>query len=114
MFTFEINVGNFTAKPINKIVNIEKALYKEAYVIEYNNKEIITIYGGHNSKQREEIITKLKLLNDDLNWENKIEEMKNEYRVCEFIGYKKDEIDMLIDKYGVRTIEKRCQERARC
>ena len=112
MFTFEINVGDFTAKPINKIVDIKKSLHKEAYIIKHKNIEIFTIYSGHNSKQREEIITKLKLLNNNLNWENKIEEMKKEYRVCEFIGHKKDEIDMLIDKYGARTIEKRCQERA--
>ena len=107
MFALELKVKDFTAIPVIKCVN--NVNYKEAYLIKYKKKEILTVYGIHCSEKRSEILKKLQILSNDVNWKQTIKKM---FQFTEIYEPKKvkiiSEIEDMINKYGVDEIEKIC------
>lgn len=107
MFTLELQVKDFTAIPVIKCVN--NVNHKEAYLIKYKKKEILTIYGTHSSEKRSEISKKLQILCNDVNWKQTIKKL---FQSTEIYQPKKvkiiSEIEDMINKYGVDEIEKIC------
>ena len=106
-----IKVGEFTATPNVKCIN--NVSHREVYVIKHKNKEFVTIYGIHDSNTRDKILKNLELLSKDKNWRDTIKQMYTDDEI-----YKKqdieggiNELNEILEKYGIEKIEKFCEEK---